>query len=91
MSVVSPRDFSAISRPNGGTETRVLPATLPVLPNAHGHAQPETHDEGDATVARARRHIWAVYGAKDQPDVMRPVGGPSRRIQPKYDDGPGLR
>ena len=81
MSVVSPRDFSAISRSNGGAEDRLLPTTTPMLSNAHGYTPADSRDQGDATVTRARRRIWAVYGARDLPAPLAlPVGGHSKRV-----------
>lgn len=74
MSVFSPRDFSEISRSNGGPEARLLPTT-PALPEAHGHGEAA----GEASVARARRDLWALYSADGRPEKIRPVGGFSKR------------
>ncbi|HML28747.1 MAG TPA: sugar transferase [Hyphomicrobium sp.] len=75
MSVVSPRDYSSVSRPNGGTEARLLPTTL-ALPEALGYGDAE----GEASVTRARRNLWALYSADGRPEKIRPVGGLSKRV-----------
>lgn len=75
MSVVSPRDFPAISRSHGGTEARLLPTTL-VLPEGRPHGEANS----EASVARARRRLWVFYSTKGRQVQFQPVGGLPKRL-----------
>lgn len=59
----------------------MLPTTAPLLSNAHGHIPADLCDQGDGSVTRARRRIWAVYGARDLAvPLALPLGGRSKRV-----------
>ncbi len=77
MSVVSPRDFSVISRSDGGgSEARLLPATL-----ARTDERGRVEVEGEASVTRARRRLWALYSINASPErAPPPVGGRFKRV-----------
>jgi exopolysaccharide production protein ExoY len=73
MSVVSPRDFSAISRPRDVAEGDRVPA----LSKFEIAGDLVANRSGPAEIAR--RRFWAVYASGDKARDIHPLGGRSKR------------
>ncbi|RUO97871.1 sugar transferase [Hyphomicrobium sp.] len=74
MSVISPRDFSAVARSKGGSEAGVLPPSLLVPSKVYAAISGDAADAGQGFPQRRVR--WGRRSSA----VGHPVGGPAKRV-----------